>query len=103
MAQLAIDPALERTFHLAAQQLYADTAFLSSVHQMVAHPCYLRIVGMGPAAVPLLLRELPRRPALWLWALNAITGEGPASGTNTVRQATERWLAWGRDRGLIGR
>jgi len=51
---------------------------------------------MGAAALPLLLRELPRRPALWLWALNAVTDEDPAQGIDNVREAAERWMAWGR-------
>ena len=101
MTQLAIDPALERRFHEAAERLYAETAFLSSMHQIVSHPCYLRIVGMGAVALPLLLRELPRRPALWFWALNAITDEDPAKGIDNVREAAERWMAWSRERGLV--
>ena len=75
----------------------------SSVPAMVMHPAYQRIVGLGPAAVPLLLRELERRPDHWFWALNAITGEDPvaAGDRGNLTGMTEAWLDWGRRHGLI--
>ena len=40
-------------------------------------PSYQRIIGLGSAVVPLLLRELERQPDHWFWALKAITGADP--------------------------
>jgi hypothetical protein len=75
----------------------------SSVAAMVMHPAYQRIVGLGPAAVPLLLRELEHRPDHWFWALNAITGEDPvaAGDRGNLTRMTEAWLEWGRRHGFI--
>lgn len=39
-----------------------ETAFLSSTSAIVRHPAYREIIQMGPSVVPLILRELARRP-----------------------------------------
>jgi hypothetical protein len=58
---------------------------------------------MGPDAIPLILRELQRRPEHWFWALNAITREDPIDPeyAGNVRKMTQAWLEWGRERGYI--
>jgi hypothetical protein len=78
-----------------------DVRLYSSVSQMVLHPAYQRIVGMGPAAVPLLLRELAEKPDHWFWALKAITGVDPVKleHRGKVRQMAEDWLRWGQEQG----
>jgi len=78
-----------------------ETKHYSSVMSMVTHPSYLRIIGMGRQILPLLLRELESRPDHWLVALNAITGEDPASAECTFQQAIGAWLQWGRKRGYL--
>lgn len=40
----------------------AATQYTSSPVQMAMHPAYQQITGLGPEAVPLLLRELEREP-----------------------------------------
>jgi hypothetical protein len=71
---------------------------------MVTHPAYQRIVGLGPAAIPLILRELRREGGHWFWALHAITGENPVptGSEGRVDQMTAAWLEWGRQEGYIG-
>lgn len=54
-----------------------DVGPASSVTQMVAHPAYLQIIGLGRAVLPYLFRELARQPDHWSPALAAITGEDP--------------------------
>src|SRR5438132_14031200 len=56
---------LEKAFEELANQWRADTAFLSSVSKMATHPAYQQIIEMGPAVVPLILRELERGPDHW--------------------------------------
>jgi hypothetical protein len=39
---------------------------------------YYKIIGMGMAAVPFILKDLEQNePNHWLWALHAITEENP--------------------------
>jgi len=92
---------LERTFRHLVEQWKKDTLHWSSVAKMIAHPSYRRIMGMGPDALPLLLRELRECPDHWLIALNAITGEDPAPPDSTFHQAVDAWLAWGVQRGYL--
>jgi hypothetical protein len=58
---------------------------------------------MGPAVIPLILRELEKEgddPDWWFWALESLTGENPvpenAIGNNLA--VAQAWLKWGRER-----
>lgn len=67
------------------------------------HPAYQRIIGLGPIAIGLILRELQERPEQWFWALKALTGEDPVSpqSRGQVAAMTAAWLAWGQQRGYV--
>ena len=73
----------------------------SDLLEMVMHPAYQRIIGMGPSAVPLILRELKRKPDHWFWALHAITGSNPVpkESQGNLREMAAAWLDWGQKRG----
>lgn len=88
-------------FSELAETWQRETALESFLDRKAMHPAYQRIIGLGPAVVPLILRELAERPGHWFWALNALTGEDHAQGTQTVAEAGRALLAWGRERGLI--
>ena len=92
---------LARTFRELAEAWRRETSFLSFMQQRALHPAYQRIIGMGWAAVPLILRQLERRPDHWLWALESITGEEPARGAESFQAEVQAWLLWGRERGFL--
>jgi hypothetical protein len=94
---------LAKQFHALAEEWKAAVAVLSSTTAMCSHPAYQAIIALGPAVVPLLLRDLQREPAHWFEALKAITGEDPVPREDWGRipAMASAWLAWGRDRGLI--
>jgi hypothetical protein len=58
---------------------------------------------MGPAAVPLILREMQREPDHWFWALRAITGEDPVARADAgnIERMTQAWLRFGEERGYL--
>lgn len=91
----------EGLFQELANQWRKETAHLSLAIKKVMHPAYQRIIGLGPDAVPLILRELQRRSGHWFWALKAITGEDPAQPEDTVSEATQAWLQWGKEHNYI--
>jgi hypothetical protein len=70
---------------------------------MVLHPAYQQIVGMGPAAISLLLLELKKDPDYWFEALKAITGIDSvvANDMGNLSKMVESWLDWGRVNGYI--
>ncbi|HET6251234.1 MAG TPA: hypothetical protein VFE47_26360 [Tepidisphaeraceae bacterium] len=41
------------------------------------HPAHLQIIGMGTAAIPMLLDKLRQGQRRWVYALKFITGEQP--------------------------
>ena len=94
-------PSLEQTFHELVTTWRKETRFTSSVTDMAMHRAYQRIIGLGPAAVPLLLRELERHPDHWFWALYAITGVDPTTPEQKgkVPEMARAWLDWGREAG----
>ena len=94
-----------RQFLLLAEQWYEERGVTSSFSKMTSCPSYLRIIGMGPKAVPLIISQLKREgrnPDHWFVALQAITGEDPireeARG-NTVSMA-QAWLDWAEKNGV---
>jgi len=97
------DKVFEERFRRLAQAWKKETWFHSSITQKSIHPAYQQIIGMGSPAVPLILRELSRKPDHWFWALAAITGEDPVpdSSAGRLEEMTEAWLSWGREHGYV--
>jgi hypothetical protein len=67
---------------------------MSVVRDMVILPSYQHIIGLGPAAVPLIIERLRDEADHWFWALKAIVGEDKAAGATTVKEAARRWIEW---------
>lgn len=88
-------------FTLLADQWRRDTRHLSIVQKKITHPSYLRIIGMGRPAVPLLLETLRDRPSHWFAALRAVSNVDPVPVDANPATAREAWLEWGRAHGLI--
>ncbi|SRR6266540_6025100 len=93
---------LRKQFAKHTQRWKAETAFSSSVHQITAHPSYLRIIGMGSAALPLIFEELEKRPGHWFSALYAITDENPVPDRDAgrIKKMAHHWINWGRLHGF---
>lgn len=66
---------------------------------MVCNSAYLRIIGIGREALPLLVRELRRNSGPWFTAMYAIAGEDAAAGETTVPGARAAWLRWAERNG----
>ena len=102
-ATVHLQPDLLERFERLARQWEEDTRFTSSITEMVLHPAYQQIIGMGPAALPLLLKALRKKPDHWFWALKVISGEDPTPPECAGRVSAMRdaWLSWGRDHGYV--
>src|SRR5947209_3632623 len=64
-------------FRRLAREWKEQSRYLSNAAQMAMLRPYQRIIGMGEAAVPMILEELRREPDHWFWALEAITEDDP--------------------------
>lgn len=92
---------LEERFRRLEGTWHAETAYLSSAAKIVQHPAFQEIIHMGRSVVPFMLRDLERKPGLWVWALPEIMGADPvpASDRGNIAKMTEAWLRWARANG----
>jgi hypothetical protein len=92
---------IEERFQRLAAVWRAETAYVSSSSDLIAHPAFQEIVGLGQAAIPLLLRELAKRSGHWHRALRRITGANPVppADRGDIDKAAEAWLRWGKEQG----
>jgi hypothetical protein len=101
-AQLPAETAaLEPVFLALVRSWKQERGPSSSTTELAMCPSYQRSIGMGPAVVPLLLRELERAPDHWFWALKAVTGADPVpeGSRGKVREMARLWIDWGRAQG----
>lgn len=92
---------LRGEFTALAEQWRRETQHLSQISKKVTSEAYLRIVGMGPPVVPLLLEALRDRPAYWFAALKSTANVDPVPAGASPLEAREEWLSWGKTKGLI--
>lgn len=85
---------LRERFTYLADVWRRETAFEASVTRRAIHWSYQQIIGMGPAALPMIFEELASYEDDWFWALTAIAGEDVARGADTLPDARQRWLEW---------
>lgn len=99
----ADEDSLQQAFQTLAEQWRREAMMLSSSTEKVLHPAYQRIIGLGPTAIPLILRELEQNGSHWFWALRSLTGENPVTPEDAgqVRKMKDAWLAWGRQWKLV--
>ena len=100
-ASVSVDT--QELFEKLKNEWKSRTRYLSNSAQMATVRSYQRIIGMGPAALPLILKELERETDHWFWALEAISGENPvpADQAGRVEEMAKSWIEWGRQRGFI--
>ncbi len=98
---VSLDDALKQQFTNLVRE-WKNGRRPASALKMAAHPAYRRIVGMGKAAVPLLLAELRREPDHWFIALHELTGADPVpeASRGRLREMADAWIRWGREHGL---
>ena len=92
---------VDAKFDRLKRQWLRETALSSRLRDIHMAKPYLQIIGLGPAAIPLLVTELRLRPNWWFWALEAITGENPTrdESRGDLFALTEEWLKWATEKG----
>lgn len=96
---------LQERFDALADRWQFETGPLSNDDQIFSHPAYEEIIGLGEAAVPLILERMRRHEAHWGFALGAITGHNPVrpEDAGDVSKSEASWIEWGYGQGLIRR
>lgn len=71
-----------------------ETWYKSPLARRISHSAYLKIIGLGPKAVPWILQELRQEQDYWFAALEAITRE-PSPNSASLSELRDAWLEWG--------
>jgi hypothetical protein len=101
---LRSDEDVRKRFEFLAAQWYEGTRFESNYARILSHRAFRGIIGLGPQAVPLILKELEKGQAgAWFQALEDITGENPVAPGHEADSALmiADWLTWGRSNGIV--
>lgn len=90
-------------FSKLAKKWKEDTLYSSSGDEILNHPAYKEILGMGKDALPYILRDLEVEGGHWFHALHAITGVNPypSEDAGRVKKMREAWLRWARENMLL--
>lgn len=98
----ALHQSIEERFHYLVKIWQADRPPNLRIADMVTHPAYQAIIGLGPAAIPYILHEVEHNLDHWFWALRAITGADPVpvESRGKLKEMAQAWLAWGRTYGF---
>jgi len=88
-------------FDALSKRWHRDTKHISLISDKIMHPAYLRIIGMGEAAIPLVLTALREKPAHWFTALRATANTDPAAIDDNPSMARKAWIEWGIKEGYI--
>jgi len=90
-------------FRSLAQQWRSETQWFSSTRDIAMHPAYQAIIGMGAAALPMILEDLRQNSGHWYWALKAISNEDPVvpGDRGSIKKMRNAWLQWGETKGLV--
>jgi|SRR5439155_22343518 len=92
---------LEERFRRLKATWEMATGHLSSMSAASEHPAYQEVIRLGPAVVPLLLRDLEDNETHWFRALREITGANPIppSAAGNIPEMAAAWLRWAKDNG----
>ncbi len=98
-----VENAIEREFAELASRWHEETGMHSVQTRITSHPAYLRIIGMGERAIPLIIRDLQECGGNWYAALHAITGVSPlpADARGDIPRMKAAWLQWAREHEYI--
>jgi hypothetical protein len=105
---IIVDPALKPAmrFRDLTSLWHAERGTSSWVSDMATCPAYQGIIGMGEAAIPLILASLRAEgdePDHWFWALRSIVGEDPIKDEDRgdIVKMASAWLEWGCQQGYV--
>ncbi len=94
---------LDAKFQELARLWRAETLYLSDSSKIIFNDNYLKIVGMGPDVLPLILAEMLKAPDHWGPALQWITCENPVPEefAGNLGKIYAAWIQWGIEKGLL--
>lgn len=96
-----VAPMLERVVDELLNIWMGVSAHQSSIRRTSQHPSFELLRKTSKLAIERIVPRLRRDPnPLWIWALGELSGEDPAKGVDTPREAARAWVEWADERGL---
>jgi hypothetical protein len=94
---------IQRRFRFHFLKWSRETRFESSATKILYHKSFLKIIGLGPLAIPEILAEIKKNPSFLFFALELITDEDPTDPNREgeIKHACQCWLDWANKKGLI--
>ena len=96
---VTISPSLRAQFQLLNTVWQTERS--DTPTEACAHWAYEQIIGLGVAAVPLILEDIDQGERWWHLALVAITGHNPTNGASTYDEKSTAWAKWGHEKRLV--
>ena len=98
-----ICPDIKARFYHLLRQWKEEVDGTSLIYERAMLPSYQEIIGLGVAALPLILKELEKETDHWFWALRAITGCNPVpkESQGRLKEMKTFWIQWGKQEGHI--
>ena len=103
LAPMQASETLDEKFQRFASTRHQAVAHHSSSSIRYGHLAYQAIIKLGPAVVPLLLRDLEKTGRHWFVALATLTlaDPVPADQSGNIAKMKEAWLQWGHEQGYL--
>jgi hypothetical protein len=97
------EQSLELKFKFLTKQWREEIGAESSLSRITGNVNYLKVISLGTAVIPLILKELQKEPAPWFVALRALTEEENVGReyTGNFRKMAGEWIRWGRENNYI--
>lgn len=89
---VSIDAATVARFEALVHSWRSETMFSSSLLDICTNRHYQRIIGLGPAVVPLIVEQIRAGTHHWGWALSALTQSDLVVECETIEEVGEAWL-----------
>jgi hypothetical protein len=86
----------EERFNSLVKKWKEETAYASSMTDIVYNAHYQQIIGLGWECIPYIMKELREDPSHYFYALRMITGVDPIQEKHRgmLEGMTEDWLMW---------
>ena len=97
------DDELRTLFAHLSKKWKRETAHISMTLDIMSHPAYMQIIGLGTRVLPLILRDLQETHSHWFDALAAITRTSPTKvmESGNISTMVSFWLKWAHRKKIV--
>ncbi len=87
-------PSSPADFEVFADAWTSEVRVESNMERIFSNENYLKLLMLGPQAIPLMLSRLSQDPFLWATALGQLTGLSVGSEARNQGESVTAWRTW---------